>query len=188
MVEKPVWNNARRVNHQNSQRLFHPHSKRSFVSKAVLTNSRLKTLNTARQTSSRAAVSVNTARPINVAYPRSTVIGARPSSNVFNKAHSHGNPQQELQEKGVIDSGCSRHMTGNMSYFLRRERALRNEFESMIRQDKDANGNRIFTPVNTAGSIYVYFGGSIPINVATLPNADLPTDPLMLDLEDTTDT
>nr|GEW85144.1 ribonuclease H-like domain-containing protein [Tanacetum cinerariifolium] len=27
-----------------------------------------------------------------------------------------GNPQQELQKKGVIDSGCSRHMTGNMSY------------------------------------------------------------------------
>nr|GEU77275.1 ribonuclease H-like domain-containing protein [Tanacetum cinerariifolium] len=27
-----------------------------------------------------------------------------------------GNPQLELQEKGVIDSGCSRHMTENMSY------------------------------------------------------------------------
>nr|GEW76303.1 putative ribonuclease H-like domain-containing protein [Tanacetum cinerariifolium] len=27
-----------------------------------------------------------------------------------------GNPQLKLQEKGVIDSGCSRHMTGNMSY------------------------------------------------------------------------
>ncbi|GJR28602.1 putative reverse transcriptase domain-containing protein, partial [Tanacetum coccineum] len=29
-----------------------------------------------------------------------------------------GNPQLELQEKGVIDSGCSRHMTGNMSYLF----------------------------------------------------------------------
>nr|GEX62211.1 hypothetical protein [Tanacetum cinerariifolium] len=27
------------------------------------------------------------------------------------------NPQQALKDKGVIDSGCSRHMTGNMSYF-----------------------------------------------------------------------
>ncbi|GJU85080.1 hypothetical protein Tco_1292626 [Tanacetum coccineum] len=27
-----------------------------------------------------------------------------------------GNPQLELQDKGVIDSGCSRHMTGNRSY------------------------------------------------------------------------
>nr|GEV53868.1 ribonuclease H-like domain-containing protein [Tanacetum cinerariifolium] len=28
----------------------------------------------------------------------------------------HGNPQNSLKDKGVIDSGCSRHMTGNMSY------------------------------------------------------------------------
>ncbi|GJR14480.1 putative ribonuclease H-like domain-containing protein [Tanacetum coccineum] len=32
------------------------------------------------------------------------------------KVLDHGNPQQDLQEKGVIDSGCSRHMIGNMSY------------------------------------------------------------------------
>nr|GEX63921.1 hypothetical protein [Tanacetum cinerariifolium] len=153
------------------------------------------------QTSSSAAVSVNTARPINTAYPRSTVNGVRPASYVFNKAHSHvrrpfnkfttsknsnftqkvntvkrnvttigpkavvtnkkgneandvkasacwiwrpnqkvldhvsrhngasmnfkrfdyGNPQQELQKKGVIDSGCSRHITGNMSYLSKYE-------------------------------------------------------------------
>nr|GEX44811.1 hypothetical protein [Tanacetum cinerariifolium] len=28
----------------------------------------------------------------------------------------HGNPQQALKDKGVIDSGCSIHMTGNISY------------------------------------------------------------------------
>nr|GFA05395.1 ribonuclease H-like domain-containing protein [Tanacetum cinerariifolium] len=27
-----------------------------------------------------------------------------------------GNPQYALKDKGVIDSGCSRHITGNMSY------------------------------------------------------------------------
>nr|GEX92381.1 RNA-directed DNA polymerase, eukaryota [Tanacetum cinerariifolium] len=27
-----------------------------------------------------------------------------------------GNPEQALKDKGVIDSGCSRHMTGNISY------------------------------------------------------------------------
>ncbi|GJS58370.1 hypothetical protein Tco_0653154 [Tanacetum coccineum] len=32
------------------------------------------------------------------------------------KSFDYGNPQLELQEKGVIDSGCSRHMTGNKSY------------------------------------------------------------------------
>ncbi|GJW76491.1 putative ribonuclease H-like domain-containing protein [Tanacetum coccineum] len=197
MVEKPVWNNASRVNHQNSQRLTHPHPKGNFVPKAVLMKSGHKTLNTARQNSSKAAVSVNTARPINTAYLRPIVNSARTVSNVFNRAHSHvrrpfnkfttnknsnlnekvntvrrnvttvgskavvsdnkGNkanvvkasacwvwrPKQkkldhvsrhngasmnfkrfdyeELKDKGVINSGCFRHMTGNRSYFINYE-------------------------------------------------------------------
>nr|GFA33457.1 ribonuclease H-like domain, reverse transcriptase, RNA-dependent DNA polymerase [Tanacetum cinerariifolium] len=32
-----------------------------------------------------------------------------------------GNPQFESQEKGVIDNGCARHMTGNMSYLFEYE-------------------------------------------------------------------
>ncbi|GJZ18736.1 putative ribonuclease H-like domain-containing protein [Tanacetum coccineum] len=32
-----------------------------------------------------------------------------------------GNPQMDLQDQGVIDSGCSRHMTGNMSYLTNYE-------------------------------------------------------------------
>ncbi|GJZ57018.1 hypothetical protein Tco_0612512 [Tanacetum coccineum] len=122
----------------------------------------LKSLNTARQNSSRATISVNTAKPINTAYPKPIVNCVKIASNVFNREHSHGNvttarpkavvcdkngneantvkaaiqvydglgPQEslilllfvqgnqqlELQEKGVINSGCSRHMTGNKSY------------------------------------------------------------------------
>nr|GEW37712.1 ribonuclease H-like domain-containing protein [Tanacetum cinerariifolium] len=34
------------------------------------------------------------------------------------KDDSEGNPQHALKDKGVIDSGCSRHMTGNMSYLF----------------------------------------------------------------------
>ncbi|GKA97565.1 ribonuclease H-like domain-containing protein [Tanacetum coccineum] len=52
----------------------------------------------------------------------------------------------------------------------------------------NANGNsiyRMFTPVNAAGSSCDNLGRSIPVNVATLPNVDLPTDPLMPNLEDT---
>ncbi|GJY75051.1 putative reverse transcriptase, RNA-dependent DNA polymerase [Tanacetum coccineum] len=49
----------------------------------------LKTLNTTRQNSSRAAIFVSTARPINTANPRPTVNSARLVSNVFNRAHSH---------------------------------------------------------------------------------------------------
>ncbi|GJS38246.1 hypothetical protein Tco_0563289 [Tanacetum coccineum] len=32
------------------------------------------------------------------------------------KVLDHGNPQQDLKDKGVIDIGCSRNMTGNRSY------------------------------------------------------------------------
>ncbi|GKE27381.1 ribonuclease H-like domain-containing protein [Tanacetum coccineum] len=122
--EKPIWNNARRVNHQNSQKLTHPHSKGNFVPRAVLMKYGLKTLNTTRQNSLRAAV--NNARPINTTYPRPTVNCARPSSNVFNRAHSHvrrpfnkfttdknsnfnekGNPQLELNDGGFVAFGGS---------------------------------------------------------------------------------
>nr|GFB77877.1 ribonuclease H-like domain-containing protein [Tanacetum cinerariifolium] len=46
------------------------------------------------------------------------VNAAKPSA-VSAAQHNHGkkgNPQQALKDKGVIDSGCSRYMTGNMSY------------------------------------------------------------------------
>ncbi|GKE78969.1 putative ribonuclease H-like domain-containing protein [Tanacetum coccineum] len=39
-------------------------------------------------------------------------------ANVVKASGCWGNPQLELQEKGVIDSGCSRHMTGNKYYLL----------------------------------------------------------------------
>ncbi|GJV44197.1 retrovirus-related pol polyprotein from transposon TNT 1-94 [Tanacetum coccineum] len=135
---------------ENNNQAKYPR-KNSQSHRAVLMKSGLKALNTARQNFLKAAISVNTARPVNTAFPRPTVNCARPASNIFNKAHSQvrrpfnkfttnknnnlnekvnivkgnvttagpkavGNPQLELQEKGVTDSGCSRHMTGNKSY------------------------------------------------------------------------
>nr|GFA16392.1 ribonuclease H-like domain-containing protein [Tanacetum cinerariifolium] len=43
--------------------------------------------------------------PLTVARPVTTVV-----------PHNNGNPQHALKDKGVIGSGCLRHMTGNMSY------------------------------------------------------------------------
>ncbi|GJS05826.1 putative ribonuclease H-like domain-containing protein [Tanacetum coccineum] len=40
------------------------------------------------------------------------------------------------------------------------------------------------TGANSGGSSFVYLGGQIPIDASTLPNADLPIDPNMSDLED----
>nr|GEX18851.1 putative ribonuclease H-like domain-containing protein [Tanacetum cinerariifolium] len=45
----------------------------------------------------------------------------------------HGNPQQALKNKGVIDSVCSRHMTGNISFLL--------EFEEINRGYVAFGGN-----------------------------------------------
>nr|GEU63817.1 retrotransposon protein, putative, Ty1-copia subclass [Tanacetum cinerariifolium] len=373
-----VWDNTARVNHQS--KLTHPHPKRNFIPAAVLTKSGQVPVNAAKQSSHRAVASVSVARRVNTAATRPNVNDALPIAYSYFKTHSPGNPQYALQDQGIFDSGCSRHMTGNKSYLtdyqeingrfvafggnakggienqmdhkvktircdngtefknrceikgirrefnvartpqqngvaerknrtlieaartmledsklpttfwnqtngnactkanidagqagkmivpspqyvllplltfdsqgpksledevvddsgkkgtevprkengvhdpakegdkndqekdvkeqeeaLRkqfeqeferlfgRERAQRNELESMFGQDKDANSNStymMFTPVSAAGSSYVNLGGSIPVNAATLPNANLPIDPLMPNFEDTVD-
>ncbi|GJS95429.1 putative ribonuclease H-like domain-containing protein [Tanacetum coccineum] len=94
---RPVWNNAQRVNHQN--KFTHPHPKRNFVPTAVVTKSGQVPVNTAKQSSPRAATSISTARPVNTTAPK-----------------SKGNPRYTLQDQGVFNSGCSKHMTGNKSF------------------------------------------------------------------------
>nr|GEU98687.1 ribonuclease H-like domain-containing protein [Tanacetum cinerariifolium] len=43
------------------------------------------------------------------------------SASITLKFFNYGNPQIDLQDKVVIDSGCSRHMTGNISYLTNNE-------------------------------------------------------------------
>nr|GEW57635.1 hypothetical protein [Tanacetum cinerariifolium] len=62
-----------------------------------------------------------TSVPTNVSPPRVTAAKAPVVSVVQGKQGTWGNPQQALKDNGVIDSGCSRHMTGNMSYFSKFE-------------------------------------------------------------------
>ncbi|GJZ62321.1 putative ribonuclease H-like domain-containing protein [Tanacetum coccineum] len=95
---KPVWNYTQRVNHQNFSRTTHPSLKRNMVPKAVLMRPK-------------AVVNVVQGNNVN-AVKASACWVWKPKTKVID----HGNPQHDLQEKGVIDSGCSRHMTGNMSY------------------------------------------------------------------------
>ncbi|GJS78580.1 hypothetical protein Tco_0728461 [Tanacetum coccineum] len=63
---------------------------------------------------------VNTVRPkavVNAARPKAVVNAVQGNNiNVVKASACWGNTQMDLQDKGVIDSGCSRHMTGNMSY------------------------------------------------------------------------
>nr|GEY89587.1 ribonuclease H-like domain, reverse transcriptase, RNA-dependent DNA polymerase [Tanacetum cinerariifolium] len=44
--------------------------------------------------------------------------GLGPQNMLIFLPYVKGNPQIDLHDKGVIDSGCSRHMTGNMSYLI----------------------------------------------------------------------
>nr|GEV99036.1 retrovirus-related Pol polyprotein from transposon TNT 1-94 [Tanacetum cinerariifolium] len=65
---RAVWNPAMRVNHQNFL-----NSRRNFAPTAILTKSGIVPISTARQSSSRVAAPVSTARPINTAAPKPIV-------------------------------------------------------------------------------------------------------------------
>ncbi|GKC04485.1 hypothetical protein Tco_0996095 [Tanacetum coccineum] len=74
-----------------------------MVPRAVLMNSGLVSINTARQNISKTVVLVNTARQVNTVHSKTTVNAARPMSYLSKIAHSTGNPHVDLQDKGVID-------------------------------------------------------------------------------------
>ncbi|GJS82233.1 putative ribonuclease H-like domain-containing protein [Tanacetum coccineum] len=143
---KPVWNNAQRVNHQNFAKKTHPYAKKNMVPRAVLMKSGLVSINSARQVNDACTkTTMNDARPMsylsktahstvkrpihkNTAFKNNNfnqrvnnvndkiVNTVRPKAVVNSARPKAGNPQMDLQDQGVIDSGCSRHMTGNMSY------------------------------------------------------------------------
>ncbi|GJT46256.1 ribonuclease H-like domain-containing protein [Tanacetum coccineum] len=56
---------------------------------------------------------------VNTARPKAVLSAVKENKGNAIKASAYwGNPQQDLKDKGVIDSGCSRHMTGNRSYLI----------------------------------------------------------------------
>nr|GEW53982.1 hypothetical protein [Tanacetum cinerariifolium] len=113
---------------------------KEFAPTAVLTKSGIVSISTARQISSRAAALVSAAKPINTAASKPLVNIAKPRQNALQKSHSlsrrpfyqqttlknrnlnnkvntaKGDPQDALKDQGYLDSGCFRHMTGNISY------------------------------------------------------------------------
>ncbi|GJS48818.1 hypothetical protein Tco_0598939 [Tanacetum coccineum] len=95
--------------------MTHPSPKRNMVPKAVLMRSGLVSLTTARPVNTtQQKTTVNNARQMT--NPKAVVNAARPKAVLNAVKGNQGNPQQDLHDKGVIDSRCSRHMTGNMSY------------------------------------------------------------------------
>ncbi|GJZ63903.1 retrovirus-related pol polyprotein from transposon TNT 1-94 [Tanacetum coccineum] len=136
---KPAWNNAQRVNHQNFAKKTHPCAKKNLVLRAVLIKSGLVSVNTAHS-----KTLVNAARPMsylskiahltvkrpihkNITFKNSninqrvnTVSGKKINTDrpkvVVNAVKGNSFNAVKASDQRVIDSGCSRHMTGNMSY------------------------------------------------------------------------
>ncbi|GJW89854.1 retrovirus-related pol polyprotein from transposon TNT 1-94, partial [Tanacetum coccineum] len=73
-------------------------------------------VNDAKQSSSRAATSISTARPVNTVSPKPKVYDALPIPYSYFSHISPGIPQYTLHDQGIFDSECSRHVTGNKSF------------------------------------------------------------------------
>ncbi|GKB34828.1 hypothetical protein Tco_0879770 [Tanacetum coccineum] len=71
---KPVWNNLKRVIHQNFGRFSHPNPKSNIIPQAVLTKSGL--------------VSLNTAKLVSIAQSRKIMNDAMPTTYSYYKAYS----------------------------------------------------------------------------------------------------
>nr|GEX08056.1 putative reverse transcriptase domain-containing protein [Tanacetum cinerariifolium] len=133
-------NYAHRGNHKQYASLTHTNPQKHMVPAAVLTQSKPVSITAFRPvnvvvpkikvTRSRLAHPIVTKskspirRHINCSPstktsnspPRVTAVQAPMVSVAQGMQGKWGNPQYALKDKGVIDSGCSRHMTGNMSY------------------------------------------------------------------------
>ncbi|GJR03680.1 ribonuclease H-like domain-containing protein [Tanacetum coccineum] len=137
---RPVWNNVQRVNHQNQ---FVPKAllTRTGNSKLILQDN--VPTNAARKVNTVKPI-VNNARPkagfhktlspfrkpfnrtttlrTNFSYQKvntaevNAVSAVRGKRETAVKPSTGDYPQRALQNKGIVDSGCSRHMTGNKAY------------------------------------------------------------------------
>nr|GEV11424.1 uncharacterized mitochondrial protein AtMg00810-like [Tanacetum cinerariifolium] len=105
----------------------------------VLTKSGQVPINTAKQSSHRAAVSVKSARDVNTATPRPEVNDALPKIYYYFKAHS---PDQR-----IFDRRCSRHMTKNKSYLTDNQEIDGGfvAFEGNAKKDKITRKGKILT-------------------------------------------
>ncbi|GJU30057.1 ribonuclease H-like domain-containing protein [Tanacetum coccineum] len=135
---RPIWNNVQRVNHQNQ---FVPTAVLTRTSEIPVNTARAsgtKNVSTARHSFNRqavltsAAMKVNTVKPIMnrvntgkvnavsvVRGKRETAVKPLAGCNWRPQRHHNWHndyPHRALQNKGIVNSGCSRHMTRNKAY------------------------------------------------------------------------
>ncbi|GJY94215.1 ribonuclease H-like domain-containing protein, partial [Tanacetum coccineum] len=80
----------------------------SVVRRPINNKTTTKNSNFNKRVNTVSGINVNTARP-------KSVVNVVKGNRCINHSEK-GNPQMDLHNQGVIDSRCSRHMTGNMSY------------------------------------------------------------------------
>nr|GEV54158.1 hypothetical protein [Tanacetum cinerariifolium] len=144
-LEDDFKENPQKGNHQHYARMTHPNPHRHVVPTTVLTRSKLVPLTATRPVTialphnnmirPRPAKPVGTKpnspprminnhRPSPPAsnFPQNVTTVKAPKVNVVKGVQGNwGNPWHALKDKGVIDSGCSRNMTGNMMKGIKRK-------------------------------------------------------------------
>ncbi|GKA70011.1 ribonuclease H-like domain-containing protein [Tanacetum coccineum] len=139
---RPVWNNTQRINHQNkfvpsavltrygripvsaakqsSFRVASSTAPNTSISNEIVNTVRVKGVNTAGQTAV-SAVKGNGVTAVKASAgcvwrPKMTDLNNVSKDNSRSWVSKRGNPQQALKNKGIFDSGCYRHMTGNKDF------------------------------------------------------------------------
>ncbi|GKD38053.1 putative ribonuclease H-like domain-containing protein [Tanacetum coccineum] len=103
---KPAWNNVQRVNHQNQ-----------FIPTAVVPTNAARKVHTVKPIVNNVKPKIvfhKTYSPIRRPFNKTTASRTKFSNQKVNTAEDY--PQRALKNKGIIDSGCSRHMNGNKAY------------------------------------------------------------------------
>ncbi|GJX11406.1 hypothetical protein Tco_0201265 [Tanacetum coccineum] len=122
---RPIWNNVQRVNHQNQ---FVPTAVLTRTDKISVSTTRASSTNnvsTARHNFNKQAVPTNAAMKVDTVKPivnrvdsaeenAVSVVGGKGKLLLSPQAF----PQNFTGTKGIVDSGCSRHMTGNKAYLV----------------------------------------------------------------------
>ncbi|GJQ92149.1 putative ribonuclease H-like domain-containing protein [Tanacetum coccineum] len=134
-------NTARQVNTAHTKTIVNAARPMSYLSKKahstvkrpINNNTIFKNSNINQRVNTVRGKNVDTARPkavVNVVPGKNVNVvkaltcwiqvsdGLGPQKKLIFLSNMQGNPQMDLQDKRVIDSGCSRNMTGNMSYLI----------------------------------------------------------------------
>ncbi|GJZ43642.1 hypothetical protein Tco_0590897 [Tanacetum coccineum] len=105
------------------------------------------------------------------------------SKDVSDKEGQHQMPEDEQVLHDELEKMVTQELTAKAIDDVSRQ-AFKEEKRRIESQKKATQA----TSANAGESSFVYLGGKIPIDASTLPNADLPIDPNMPDLEETSDT